>query len=730
MLAAFEWSAAQDGTVYVIARVDSIVLDGMVNEPAWDRIEPVPMIQYEPDFGFPPDQHTEIRFGYDDDYFYAALRAYDNDPDGIRGNTFYRDRLGGSDHFEILLDTFNDNETGYIFTTTPTGIRNDAAITNDATGGSISMGGWLNRDFNTFWDARTVVTGKGWFAEMRIPFSSLRFQDVDGEVTMGLTAQRKIARRSERLVYPAIAPTADWAFLKPSLAKKIRFEGVRARKQVYVTPYGLSGLSQANTLNAGNTGYNRQGDFEGQIGGDIKYSLTNNLTMDVTVNTDFAQVEADDQQVNLTRFSLFFPEKREFFQERAGIFDFRTGGLSRLFHSRRIGLTDAGRPMNILGGVRVVGRMGEWDVGLMNLQTEEIGDVPSENFGVVRLRRTVLNPYSYAGGMLTSRLGVDGRYNVGYGADAVVRLVGDDYLTVQWAQTFDDDPEHIGATEGLNSGRLAAEVERRRRKGLGYNIGTVWSGPNYNPGVGFVQRNDFLLADGALSYTSRPGDHSFFIWQTLELAGFAYLRNGDQSVESAEFGPLWSFAHRTTAGGDVEVKFMRENLVADFYLSDRVFVPAGSYDFARMRAEYRMPAEALMRWTFNFETGPFYDGWHISAGTAPTWYLSKHLEFNAEYLYNHIRFADRNQRLDTHIARLRIGTALNNRLSTSALLQYNSTTASVSANIRFRYNFRERNDLWIVYNEGLNTERRRVRPTLPLSDSRALLMKYTYTFQF
>ena len=730
ILTTVEWSSAQDGTVYVISRVDSIVMDGFVNEPAWDLIEPVPVIQYEPNFGAPAAQHTEILFGHDDDYFYAAIRAYDKQPADIRGNSLYRDRLGGSDHFEILLDTFNDNETGYIFSTTPTGIRNDAAVTNDATGGSISAGGWLNRDFNTFWDVETAVTEKGWFAEMRIPFSSLRFQEEDGKVTMGLTAQRKIARRSERLVYPAIAPTADWAFLKPSLAQKIRFEGVHSRKRVYITPYGLSGLSQLNTLNAANTDYDRQRDFEGQVGGDIKYSLTNNLTLDLTINTDFAQIEADDQQVNLTRFSLFFPEKREFFQERAGIFDFRTGGLSRLFHSRRIGLTSDGRPMNILGGARIVGRMGPWDVGLMNLQTEEIESLPSENFSVIRLRRTVLNPYSYAGSMFTSRLGVDGRYNLGFGADAVLRLFGDDYLTVQWAQTFDDDPERIGAIKGLNSGRLAAEMQRRRRKGLGYNIGTVWSGPNYNPGVGFVQRNDFLLGDGALSYTWRPDERSYFIWQTLELDGFVFLRNEDQSVESAEIGPKWSFSHRTTTSGEVEMKAMHENLVADFFLSDSVYIPAGSYDFFRVSSKYQMPFEALLRWTLNLEAGSFYDGWRISASAAPTWYLSKHLEFNAEYLFNHVRFADRDQRLNTHIARLRIGTALNNRLSTSALVQYNSTTSSVSVNIRFRYNFRERNDLWIVYNEGLNTDRNRVRPTLPLSDTRAFLMKYTYTFQF
>ena len=720
---------AQGSERLVLPRLDGpIQLDGLSDEPAWEAVQPWLPTQYEPDNGAPPTERTEFLVAYDDDYIYFALRGYDQDSTGIRSNTLYRDRLSGDDHFEILLDTFNDNETAVLFTTTPGGIRKDAAISNDASGGGIASGGWINGDFNTFWDVETVVNEEGWFAEMRVPFTSLRFQDEDGQVVMGITLQRKVARKTERLVFPPVPSIANWAFLKPSLAQKIVLEGIRARKPLYVTPYGLSGLGQSFPLNDTGTGYPRQDDLKGEAGVDLKYGLTNNLTLDLTVNTDFAQVEADDQQVNLTRFSLFFPEKRQFFQERAGIFDFRTGGLSRLFHSRRVGLTEDGQPVRVLGGARLVGRWGGWDVGFFDMQTAESDSLPSENFGVLRLRRQVFNAYSYAGAMVTSRVGTDGSYNLAYGLDGVVRLAGDDYLTLQWAQTFDHERIDDGDLDLVNSGRFTAEIERRRRRGLGYTAVVAWAGPAYDPGIGFTQRNDFTLLEDAISYTWLPGETSSLIWHTLGLAGFAFVRNGDRSIESAEVGPEWEFAAKSGAGGSLEAKVLFEDLLVPFVLSDEAVVPAGSYTFFQVGASYHVSHTRLFQLRPRVEVGTFFDGWQMTAEVSPIWYVSPHLELAGSYLFNRIRFPDRDQRFDAHLARLRIGTALNTKVSTNAFIQFNSATNTVSANVRFRYNVREGNDLWIVYNEGLNTDRHRLTPTLPFTDSRTILVKCTYTF--
>ena len=720
---------AQGSGYLVLPHLDGpIKLDGLSDEPAWEAVEPWLPTQYEPDNGARPTERTEFLVAYDDDYIYFALRGYDRDSTGIRSNTLYRDRLSGDDHFEILLDTFNDNETGIVFTTTPAGIRKDAAISNDASGGAISSGAWINGDFNTFWDVETVVNGEGWFAEMRVPFTSLRFQDEGGQVVMGIILQRKVARKTERLVYPPVPSIADWAFLKPSLAQKIVLEGIRPSKPVYLTPYGLSGLEQTFPLNEAGTGYPREDDPKVEAGVDLKYGITNNLTLDLTANTDFAQVEADDQQVNLTRFSLFYPEKRQFFQERAGIFEFSTGGLSRLFHSRRIGLTEDGQPVRILGGARVVGRWGSWDVGFLDMQTAKSEWLPSENFGVLRLRRQVFNPYSYAGAMVTSRVGTDGNYNLAYGLDGVVRVAGDDYLTLRWAQTFDRGQIDAGTLDVVNSGRFTAELERRRRRGWGYDAIVAWTGPAYDPGIGFTQRNDFTMLDYTVSYTWMPGEASSLIWHQLGLAGFAFLRNADRSVESAEVGPEWEFAAKSGAGGTLETKLQYEDLLVPFELSPKAGVPAGSYTFFLVGASYHVSHTSLFQLRPRIEVGTFYDGWQATAGVSPVWYVSPHLELSGSYVFNRIRFPDRDQRFDSHLARLRIGTALNTKVSTNAFIQFNSSAKTVSANVRFRYNFREGNDLWIVYNEGMNTDRDRLTPTLPFTNARTVLIKYTYTF--
>ena len=392
-------ASAQDAAPYAVPRLSGpIQLDGMPDEAVWDQVPPLPLTMYLPTFEGEPQQRTEIRVAHDDEYFYASGRFYDDDPEGIRVNSLYRDRWNGDDALAIYIDAFNDNQNAKWFGTTPSGMRFDLLVSDDGAG--------LNGSWNTFWDSETRITDEGWFVEVRIPFSSIGFQvDPSGSAIMGLTVTRLVSRINERVTFPAIDP--KFAFRQPSVAQDIILQDVRSKKPVYITPYALAGVDRQPELGPDGA-FVAENEVSREIGLDLRYALSGNLNLDVTANTDFAQVEADDQQVNLDRFPLFFPEKRRFFQEGSGIFDFSTGGGNRLFHSRQIGLANDRTPVPVLGGARMVGRIGEWDLGLLDMQTDRLGATKSENFGVARVRRRVLNPFSYIGVMGTSRLDSDG----------------------------------------------------------------------------------------------------------------------------------------------------------------------------------------------------------------------------------------------------------------------------------------------------------------------------------
>jgi hypothetical protein len=711
--------------IYISKTSEPVTLDGFSNELAWKNATVFPMVMYEPIFGAEPSEHTTVLAVYDEDYIYFAIRAYDSDPDRIRGNILFRDRFGSDDYFEVMIDTFNDNENALVFTTNPAGIRRDVDISRDATG---PPGSWLNADFDTFWDVAAEVTDEGWFAEMRIPFSSLRFQDAGGRVIMGLSLHRIIVRKSERIIFPAIEPNVDRAFLKPSRMHKIVLDGVESQRPVYIRPYILGGLERRTVPGEIPGSFGHDHNRMAEAGLDLKYGLTNNLTLDLTANTDFAQAEADDQQVNLTRFSLFFPEKRQFFQERAGLFEFRTGGNSRLFHSRRIGLTDRGEMVRILGGARVVGRTGPWDIGFLNMQTDKQGELPSENFGALRLRRQIINPYSYAGGMAASRIGADGQYNLAYGLDGSLRLYGDDYLIFQWAHTLDKSIGNERNWSPAESGRFSGLFEKRLRDGFGYSTGFIWSGPDYNPRMGFIQRFDFTQFSQELSYTWRRGDDSAFIWHTLMVSGEAFYRNEAWEPETVQAGPEWSFQLKSGGQGEIGFQLMFENLLTPFFLDQDTYIPEGAYTFYQLSAGYTMSRAGLLRIIANAEAGSFFDGERLSVSFRPTWNVSPHLEIEGIYTYNYVRFPERDQVFNAHLSRMRFGIPFNTLVSVNIFMQYNSSGSSLSTNARFRYNFSEGNDLWIVYNEDLDATRALPIPEISRSRFRTFMIKYTRTF--
>ncbi len=711
-------AAAQQPPLVIPRLSGPIQLDGLSNEPAWEAIAPLPALISSPTFGEQPSERTEFRVAHDDQYLYASGRLYDSDPAGIRATSLRRDDGNlTNDWFVLSLDTFNDKENMLLFGTTPAGIRTDVVFVNDAEGPP-------NFDWNTFWDAAATRTEEGWFAEIRVPLSSLRFQERDGRVVMGLTVWRLIARKNEFISFPAIPPNWNFSIVKASQAQEVMLEGVRSQRALYATPYLLGGTGHSHVLNGERTEYDQLDQRVGQVGLDLKYGLTSNLTLDVTLNTDFAQVEADDQQVNLTRFSLFFPEKRLFFQERASVFDFPTGDNDRLFYSRRIGLVQ-GRQVPIYGGARLVGRVGDWDVGVLNMQTTRFEALPSENFGVARLRRQVLNENSYVGGILTTRLG-GAQDNVVYGLDGIFRLFGQDYLTLNWGQSFTQGNED---GEGVLDHSLArARWERRGIIGPGYAFDVSRVGPIFLPEMGFVLRSDYTRIGDRISYGWQAGRESPLQRHTLSLKGNLYQRNRDGSTESAVIGPEWVLETKSGHSVTLVASTAYEDLEQEFRLPGDAWIPAGSYSFHSASLGYEASSNALLRTNLKLEGGSFFDGWQGSARVAPTWNASRHLELGGLYQLSHVAFPERDQSVTAHIAQLRTRVMLNTRLSLASFVQYNSVVDGFFVNLRLRYNPREGNDLYLVYNEGLNTDRYGFDPIRPLSDSRTLLLKYSHTF--
>jgi len=716
--------------VVIIPRLtDSITFDGKPFEKAWDSISPFPMIMHSPVFGKPITERTEIMVAHDDKFLWVGARLYDRDPSNIQVASKKRDEIAGqSDFFSILLDTYDDNENAVLFMTNPSGLRTDMTINYDAEGDMSSPASMpMNTSWNTFWDVLTEITGEGWFLEMRIPLSSLRFQDVNGKVTMGLSVCRWIPHLNEFYTYPPIPQNWDMSFMKPSQAQNVIFEGIESSKPMYITPYVLAGFAQEHVLNDEGTEYNREDKPELNAGIDLKYSLTSNMTMDLTLNTDFAQVEADDQMVNLTRFSLYFPEKRQFFLERASIFDFNTGLSNTLFYSRRIGLNEE-EIIPIIGGARLIGRQGPWDIGVMDIQTAKSDTLPSENFGVIRLKRKTFNPYSYLGNIITSRIGIDGSYNLVYGLDGLIRVIGDEYLKLVWAQSFESGQKNNPLA--LNRSRYLINWERRNTVGFSYDLFLAGYGPEFNPGIGFESREDYTNAGGILHFGWMAPEESPLMKQNIHLRNLNYFSVSHNKLESLTLMPGYSIEFKNMMMAILYCGYNYENVFDSIEISDNTYVPPGEYKFWSTEGMCITPMGEPLATSLMIQAGSFYDGRRVSVGLEPVWGMSSSFQLSGFYEFDWVNFSARNVKFLAHIIRLKALYMFSTKLSVSAFIQYNSDEHNVISNFRLRFNPREGNDFYIVYNEGTNTELDREIPTLPRMSDRTLLLKYTYTFRF
>ena len=725
---------AQDDEILIKKINSAVTFDGRVDDSEWNYLTQLQLVMHRPNFGNEPSEQSEVYIGYDERYLWIGARLFMKDPSKIFCTSKRRDEmLYGMDAFGVLLDTYRDNENALAFFTAPSGLRTDFTISNDAAemrgGGGGFGGGVMNYSWNTFWDVKTSRDDKGWYAEMRIPFSSLRFKNINNLTRMGLSIVRNIGTNNEVDTYPAIEPKYGMmAIYKPSLSKTIVLDGLKPAQPVYLSPYVIGGFTRDYSLNEEDTEYLKTDKPNFNTGFDIKYSIKSNFTIDLTANTDFAQVEADEQQVNLTRYSLFFPEKRMFFQERSSLFNFSLGGMAdNLFYSRNIGIAH-GEMIRILGGARLTGHIGKWEMGLLDMQTEKFEDVPSENFGVLRVRRQVFNPNSYIGSMMTSRIDLNGNKNIAYGLDGIFKVKGEDYLNLKWAQTWDSQTGN--SLNSINSSFIYANWERRSERGFAYNFGYTYSGLDFNPRAGFMRRGGLQGYNGQLLYGWFPGEKSKIFSMAATIRGEYYTRIEDGKLENSIIEPGFRINTKKGFRYDISMEYRTEGVQDDFEIADNIIISSGEYSFINFQGRFGTPSSRIFSVMGSIDAGQYYDGYRLTIRPNINFNLSSSFRLMAGYQYNAIRFPDRSEhkKLDIHLINANLMYMLSTKLSATLMVQYVNTSDDFIANFRLRYNPREGNDLYLVINDYQGFDRYGEIPHKPPFFNRTIVVKYTHTF--
>ena len=701
-------------------------LDGQLDERVYRDVAPVTdFIQQEPDEGAPATDQTELWVMFDADTLYISARCWSQEPDRIVANEMKRDGYGifGNETFSVLLDTFYDRRNGFNFVTNAVGGLFDAVITNER----IS-----NIDWNTVWDVGTSRFEQGWMVEMAIPFKSLRYRRGTSQV-WGISVQRNVASKNERS-YLTPVPAAlgiNGSYRVSASAALVDLELPMSGARLELKPYAISDVT--TDLNAAPAMLNQ---LAGSAGFDVKYGLTSGLTADFTYNTDFAQVEVDEQQVNLTRFSLFFPEKREFFLEGQGVFDFGAGfrddfktfyfggGQSSagtapiMFFSRRIGLQGGGT-VPIRAGGRLTGKAGPYSIGLLNVQTgkEMVSGVTSTNFSVARLRRDIFRR-STVGVLFTDRsLSLDGNgSNQAVGVDGVFSFYDNLTVNAYLART---------RTPGISGDDSSHQVQ------LSYN-GDRWGviaeqlgvGANFKPEVGFLSRDDFRRNFAELRFSPRPRSINSirkFIFEgsldyTRDGAGFLETRL-QQGLFGVEFeNGDWFFAGVTDN---------YEWLKNPFSITPDITIPTGNYSFVNTRVIYALGMQRVISGGLTLDHGGFFGGDRTGIGyTFGRANVSPQLSVESSLSFNWIDLPQGN--FATKLVSARTTYTLTPRMFVAALVQYNSTLDSLGTNLRFRWEYQAGSELFVVYTD----ERDTLTPRFQALENRAFVVKVTRLFRF
>ena len=684
-----------------------IQIDGRLEESDWDLAEPVSdFVQVEPREGGTPTERTEVRVLFDENRLYIGVYLYDSSPDRILINDLQRDfQTHEGDVFGVIVDAFHKQRTSFAFFTNAEGAKNDSQGLGD--------GRYTNTSWDGIWYTASQFQEDGWTCEIAIPFKTLRFEAQENQV-MGINFKRRIRRKNEDL-YWSLVPRR-YNSHRASLSGDLLLERrITPGRNLQVKPFATFNLE--HTRLAGE----RSTDGDPEVGVDVKYSLTPGLTLDLTYNTDFSQVEVDTEQINLTRFSLFFPEKRDFFLENANLFQFgdvpsergpRRSEENQLFYSRRIGLSSQGTPLPLLGGARLTGRVGPVALGLMNIHQEETEADSSNNFTVMRVSYDLLEN-SDVGAILVSRDGGNpGDYNRTYGVD----------VNLEFLQKLRINSFLAGTqTPGLKGHNWETKISGQWDDGFLQIRGFFADvGENFNPEVGFVPRHGVRIYQYNLSLRPRPAGDGF-IREIHPHGNTKYYTDRDNLTltKDSHYGLQFFFRDRSNFEVSVDPQF--ERLREPFRLREGVVIPPGDYGYNELKVEYSSDQSQLLSGSVDLTTGGFFDGDKTSIDLAGNLLLKPNFFAKFSYGYNNIDLKEGSFRADLYGMSLHY--SLNPRVFADVFLQYNQDINKVLTNVRFNWIHHPLSHLSLVFTEerfaGLSTD-----------VSRAFIVKYTHLMQF
>ena len=717
-------------------------IDGdVLNDPAYAGAVPATgFVQSRPFEGQPASERTEVRIVYDADAIYFGIVCYTADPGTIIVADSRRDSaLNETDSFQIILDTYLDGQNGFIFGTNPAGIEYDGQLTNEGQGSGRfggggsgrpsnsrqqrGSGGGFNLNWDGAWEVVADVTDIGWTAEVAIPFRTLRYPRTEVQ-TWGVNFQRNIRVSNEETYWSPLP--RQYNLNRISLAGEMQGIAVPPQRNLQFTPYLLGEtLHRTETRSNFNTG---------DLGADLKYSISPSMTLDLTANTDFAQVEVDDEQINLDRFTLFFPEKRPFFLENAGLFSVGQSGAVDVFFSRRIGLGENGEQIPIRGGGRLSGRVGNnTNVGFLNMQTAAVGKlgdedaIPGQNFTVARVRQDLANR-SNVGAMVVNRnatgdlaadsgtnttVAFDGRWGIGEGG-TVSGFMADS-----------------GAVHDLSSGPggshaygLSAQHQSERlRLSLGFNE----VAPDFNPEVGFLARESYRRVNGSVFSTFRP-ENFLGIHELRPHVSHNTVFDFTTGAHETQFTHIdnhteWRNGYEIHTGMNVS----REGVFAPFEIFPGVIVPPGTYDHQEAQIAGNTNLGAPVSFNFNTIVGGLFGGDRVTISPAVTARAGETFNAVFEWSYNDLRLPGGH--FTTNLARLRLSYSFTTRMFFQALVQYNTRASLWSSNLRFGLLSDANTGLFVVYNDvhGIG-QTLSSHDYIPPGAGRTLTVKYSYLF--